>query len=268
MYPVIEIFGKEFGTYSILAVFGMLLSFFVAFLLSKRYNVEREDFIMLVLCIVAGVLVGSHILFGITNIKYIVILFKNISEFSFSEIISILINCFGGMVFYGGFIGAYIGVLVYTKITKNIERAIALDLLAVAVPLFHVFGRIGCFLGGCCFGREWSWGFTVHGNMLYPAINDVLRIPVQLIEAGCNLAIFLLILILYKKLSRRGILIYIYMIIYPVIRFVLEYFRGDEIRGELFSLSTSQWISIILFVFSIVKLLAIRYRDKHKETAA
>ena len=58
------------------------------------------------------------------------------------------------------------------------------------------------------------------------------------------------------------------MIIYPVIRFVLEYFRGDEIRGELFSLSTSQWISIILFVFSIVKLLAIRYMDKHKETAA
>lgn len=49
MYPVIEIFGKEFGTYSILAVFGMLLSFFVAFLLSKRYNVEREDFIMLIL---------------------------------------------------------------------------------------------------------------------------------------------------------------------------------------------------------------------------
>ncbi len=268
MYPIIEILGKEFGTYSILAIFGMMLSFFVAYLLGKRYNIEREDFMILCLFIVGGLLLGSHLLYGVTNIKYLIVLVKHLSEFSFSEVISILMNYFGGMVFYGGFLGACAGVWVYTKFSKKIERSLAFDLLAVVVPLFHVFGRIGCFLGGCCFGREWSWGFTVHGNTLYPEVNDVMRIPVQLIEAGCNLAIFLLILFMYKKLKQRGILIYVYMIIYPVVRFILEFYRGDEIRGELFSLSTSQWISIILFVFSIIKLITIKYRNKSKETAA
>lgn len=268
MYPIIEILGRELGTYSILAIFGMLISFFVAFILGKRKGIEREDFIILCLFIVGGLLLGSHLLYGVTNIKYLIILFKNLSEFSFSEIISLLINYFGGMVFYGGFLGACAGVLVYTKFSKKIDRSLAFDLLAVAMPLFHVFGRIGCFLGGCCYGKEWSWGFTAHGNTINPAVNDVLRIPVQLIEAGCNLIIFLLILLLYKKLKQRGKLIYVYMIIYPVARFILEFFRGDEIRGELFSLSTSQWISIILFVFSVTKLITIKYRGKYKETAA
>ena len=268
MYPIIEIFSREFGTYSILAIFGMMLSFFVAFILAKQKGIEREDFIIICLFIVGGLLLGSHVIYGVTNINHLIVLFKNLSEFSFSEIISLLINYFGGMVFYGGFLGACAGVLIYTKFSKKIERSLAFDLLAVAVPLFHVFGRIGCFLGGCCYGREWSWGFTVHGNTLSPDINGVMRIPVQLIEAGCNLAIFLLILFLYHKLRQRGILIYIYMIIYPVARFILEFFRGDEIRGELFSLSTSQWISIILFVFSVIKLITIKYRSKLEMTAA
>ncbi len=267
MYPIIEIFGKEFGTYSILAIFGMMLSFFVAYLLSKQYNIEREDFIILCLFIVGGLFFGSHLLYGVTNIKYVAVLVKNLSEFSFSEITSLLINYFGGMVFYGGFLGACVGILLYSKFFKKINRSLAFDLFAVVLPLFHVFGRIGCFFGGCCFGKEWNWGFTVHGNTLSPEVNDVMRIPVQLIEAGCNLAIFLLILFMYKKLKQRGILIYVYMIIYPVVRFILEFYRGDEIRGELFSLSTSQWISIILFVFSIIKLIIIKYRNKPKETA-
>lgn len=268
MYPIIEIFGREFGTYSILAIFGMMLSFFVAFILAKRKGIEREDFIILCLFIVGGLFIGSHLIYGVTNIKHLIILFKNLSKFSFSEIISLLITYFGGMVFYGGFLGACAGVFAYTKFSKKIDRSLAFDLFAVALPLFHVFGRIGCFFGGCCFGKEWSWGFTVHGNTLNPAVNDVLRIPVQLIEAGCNLAIFLLILFLYYKIGQRGILIYVYMIIYPVARFILEFFRGDEIRGELFSLSTSQWISIILFVFSVTKLITIKYSSKYKGTAA
>ncbi len=267
MYPIIEIFGKEFGTYSIISLFGMMLSFVVAFLLARRKNVEREDYIILCLFIVAGLLLGSHLVYGITNIKYLVIVFKNLSKLSFIETVSYVVKYFGGMVFYGGFIGACVGVLFYTKFLKKIERSLAFDLLSVAMPLFHVFGRIGCFFGGCCYGKEWSWGFTVHGNTLVPEINDVVRIPVQLIEASCNLIIFLLILFLYFKLKQRGILIYIYMIIYSVTRFVLEFYRGDEIRGVFFSLSTSQWISITLFLFSIIKLITIKYKDNNKETA-
>ena len=67
----------------------------------------------------------------------------------------------------------------------------------------------------------------------------------------------------------RDKLIYVYMIIYPVVRFTLEFFRGDEYRGFLFGLSTSQWISIILFVFSIVMLIIKRNKpERSKESAA
>lgn len=93
--------------------------------------------------------------------------------------------------------------------------------------------------------------------------------PVPLIEAACNLLIFLFILYLFKKDKMRDKLIYVYMIIYPVVRFTLEFFRGDEYRGFLFGLSTSQWISIILFVFSIVMLIIKRNKpERSKESAA
>ena len=136
-------------------------------------------------------------------------------------------------------------------------------------PLFHIFGRIGCFLAGCCYGIESDFGFTVHNNHLNPSINDVNRLPVPLIEAACNLLIFLFILYLFKKDKMRDKLIYVYMIIYPVVRFTLEFFRGDEYRGFLFGLSTSQWISIILFVFAIVMLIIKRNKpERSKENAA
>ena len=122
------------------------------------------------------------------------------------------------------------------------------------------FVLIMLILGGCCYGIESHFGFTAHGNTINPGVNDVNRFPVQLVEAACNLLIFILILTLFRKALMKDKLIYVYMLIYPVVRFILEFLRGDEIRGFLFGLSTSQWISILLFVYALIRLGIWRFR--------
>ena len=256
MFPIVEIFGREIGTYAISSLIGLVLCGFLTHSLCKKYKLGKNkgldifDIVFIMIAISVGMFIGGHILYGITHIREIAVLFSFFKRLTFMEFMTQLGIYIGGMVYYGGFIGGCIAIMIYTKYSKSIDKNDALDLFALNAPLFHVFGRIGCFLGGCCYGIESDFGFIVHGNQLYPQINDVRRFPVQLMEAFCNLLIFLLILYMFRKGISKHKLIYVYMIIYPIARFILEFFRGDTIRGFLFGLSTSQWVSIILLVFS------------------
>ncbi len=268
MFPYFEVLGRRVGSYSICAIIGLLLCGVLACHLAKRFQVAYEDVILLMVVIGVSLLIGGHILFGITNTNKLIALFQNASSYSFKQFVTYLGMCFGGMVYYGGFLGACVGLLVYTKYSKQVERKIAFDLYAVCIPLFHVFGRIGCFLSGCCYGMESSFGFVVHGNDLIPEINDVRRLPVPLIEATCNLVIFFILLRLFLKGKESGKVIFYYMLIYPVVRFILEFFRGDAVRGFLFGLSTSQWISIGLFAVAIWKLFLTKFKGKKTAVCA
>ena len=268
MFPYFEVLGRQIGSYSICALVGLLLCGVVACKLAVRFKVAYEDVILLMVVIGVSLLIGGHVLFGITNTNKLIALFQNASSYNFKQILTYLGMCFGGMVYYGGFLGGCVGLLIYTKYNKIVERKIAFDLFAVCVPLFHVFGRIGCFFSGCCYGMESRFGFVIHGNTLIPEINDVRRLPVPLIEAVCNLVIFFILLRLFKKGKENGKMIFYYMLIYPVVRFVLEFFRGDAIRGFLFGLSTSQWISIGLFVVSVWKLFLSKSGGKKTAVCA
>ena len=254
MFPYFEVFGRQIGSYSIFAIVGLLLCGVLACRLAKRFKIAYEDIILLMVAIGVSLLIGGHLLFGITNTNKLIALFEKASSYNIKQIFTYLGMCFGGMVYYGGFLGACVGVLIFTKFSKAIERKLAFDLYAVCIPLFHVFGRIGCFFSGCCYGIESEFGFIVRGNTLIPELNDVRRLPVPLIEAACNLIIFLILLRMFLKGKECGKMIFWYMLIYPVVRFTLEFFRGDAIRGFLFGLSTSQWISIILFAVAVWKL--------------
>ena len=268
MFPTFEVFGRTFGMYGIMTVIGAAFCVLVGMFLRKKFNIMWEDLALVMIASAFSLFIFAHLVFAITNIDKLVILFRNIGNLSFDKIIAMLAECFGGMVFYGGFIGGAIGIMFYCRvINKKLNKNNFLDIYAVLTPLFHIFGRIGCFLGGCCYGVESEFGFTVHGNTLNPLVNDVNRFPIQLVEAGLNLLIFLFLLFLFNKDIMRDKLIYIYMLVYPVVRFIDEFFRGDAYRGFLFGLSTSQWISIILLVFSITMLI-IKHFKKPKPDAA
>lgn len=129
------------------------------------------------------------------------------------------------------------------------------SLTAPAIPLFHVFGRVGCFLGGCCYGLPSAWGFVYRYSPVAEA-NGVSRFPVQLVEAAWNLVLFLLL----ARLQRRGRdrLLPLYLALYAPARFLLEFLRGDAYRGIFLGLSTSQWISLFLFPAALYALLRPR----------
>ena len=254
MFPSFEFLGRTIGTYGLCSVAGILFSVFVAVMLGKRYKYAFEDILLLTLSICAGILVGGHLLYGVTNAGNMVSALKNAEGMSLIYLVSVIASGFGGMVFYGGFLGGAAAVVIYSKHSKALEYPNTMDLYAAVIPLFHTFGRIGCFLGGCCYGKEWPWGFAVRENPYIPEMAGPVRIPVQLIEAGCNLIIFIVIAVLFIKNKYSGKLIFIYMLLYPVARFILEFFRGDELRGILFGISTSQYISIILFAFALGRL--------------
>lgn len=183
MYPVIEIFGRQIGSYAVCSFLGLLVCGFVAWLLGKKYKIEIEPIIFVILVAGVSLVVGGSILYGITNIKDIITIFGKISEVGVWKALKAIASLFGGSVFYGGFIASIIIVRLYLKKFHADIKENFFDLYIVCVPLFHAFGRLGCFFGGCCYGKEGSWGFVITGNTLIPEINDVMRIPVPLIEA-------------------------------------------------------------------------------------
>lgn len=166
----------------------------------------------------------------------------------------------GGFVFYGGLIGAVIAVYIYSRQFKVAFKELLLTMIPV-IPLIHTFGRIGCLGAGCCYGMEYhGFGNIVFHNSMF-APNGVELFPMQIVESICNLIIFAIILITYTKHVGTYKTVGLYLILYSVTRFVLEFFRGYLIRGHLFSISTSQWISIILFVIAIA-IFVLEWKKK------
>lgn len=259
MYPLINIFGIEIQTYSVMAVIGFILTTVVALYLGKLRRIAPDKSFMATLISGLGIFIGGHFLFALTNIKNIA---KVITEsgFSFSDIIPYI----SGMVFYGGLFGAIIAVFIYGTVNKEVDREDLFDVFAVSVPLFHAFGRVGCFLAGCCYGVESDFGITAYLN---PSATHygVSRFPVALAEAFVNLLIFALLLCFFKRNKLSGKLIFIYLLMYAPARFVLEFFRGDKVRGFIFGFSTSQFISLLILCFLII-YFAVSIKKKSNKT--
>lgn len=264
MIPNFELFGKPLSAYLIIALIGIFVTLFFTYRLAQKKGLDEISVLFIMLLAFAGALIGGHLLYGVTNIRLIADLIQNPAQISsFNDFINSIAVIFGGSVFYGGLLGGLLTAYCYIRKTK-LPFSDYSDLCTLAIPLFHIFGRIGCFLSGCCYGIEWSHGIVYRYSVIESA-NHVPRLPVQLIEATGNLLIFILLLVLYQKNRGKGKLLYTYLLIYPVMRFTLEFFRGDEIRGFFAGLSTSQWISIILFLFAAVKLIRNGKKAKKSE---
>ena len=249
MYPLINIFGFEIQTYSVMAVIGFVLTAVLALNLGKRRNIPTEKSLMVTFVSAFGIFLGGHLLFALTNLQNIVKLISS-GNFSFSALMPYI----SGMVFYGGLFGAVVAVFLYTAKNKDVKRSDVFDIFAVSVPFFHIFGRIGCFFAGCCYGVESDFGITTYLNTSATHYG-VSRFPVALVEAFINLLIFILIVSFFKRNKLKGKLVFLYLTIYAPARFALEFFRGDIIRGFILGLSTSQFISLLIISFICIYFL-------------
>jgi phosphatidylglycerol:prolipoprotein diacylglycerol transferase len=130
-----------------------------------------------------------------------------------------------------------------------------LDIMAVTTCLVHFFGRIGCFMAGCCHGKPTGsfLGVTFTNEACYAPLHIPL-FPTQLMEAGYILCILITLWILRNKRTFYGQLFLIYIMLYAIGRSILEIYRGDSKRGFVVEeyLSHSQLIAGIL-------LLAVLY---------
>lgn len=254
MNPYLNIFGKQIPYYGLLFAFGLLIGGLTALIRAKKRNIEKFD--ILCAAVFAGIfgIVSAKLFSVITSINYILDY-----QVPFIDVIK------NGFVFYGGLVGGFLGLLLYCKIYK-LPLTDFTDVFAVSVPLGHAFGRIGCFISGCCFGIPHSGFLSItYTNAVDP--NTPIGTPllaIQLIESIALFLLYITLVIIYYKTKPRGICTAIYVVAYAIIRFVLEFFRGDDVRGFILGASTSQIISICLIITMVYVLVYQKISKKSK----
>lgn len=150
---------------------------------------------------------------------------------------------FEGFVVFGGIIGAILSLYLYCRV-KKLDLLDYLDLMAPSVALAQAFGRVGCFLAGCCYGRETDFCIGVVFTHSAYAPNGVKLLPTQLFMSAGDLLLMLILLWYSSKERMKGRTTMLYLILYSLGRFALEFLRNDN-RGTVGILSTSQFIGIL-----------------------
>lgn len=252
----------DFGLFKIPAYGTMIVTgaaianLIVILLILKRDKKEIWDFVILEGYGLLGGIIGSKLL-------YLIVSFNDIpwDRIWEPEILAALIG--GGFVFYGGLILAVILVFIAGKVHK-IDAWDYISNYAFAIPLAHGFGRIGCFLAGCCYGIPYDGPIAVvypEDSLIAPA--GIPMFPVQIVETGCLFVIAIILFLLYW-FRKADYLLPTYFILYGIVRFVLEYYRYDDYRGKFLMFYTSQWISIGMIVAGIIWIVYLVITKKKR----
>jgi len=246
MFPdLIDIGFLHIKTYGACMAAGFILCWWLIEKLSGRKDLSN----LLLSLMVSGV-VGSRVAYVIEHWSV---------EFAKHPMSVIRVDQ-GGLMFYGGFILAFLVFFGWCFLRKENPLRLA-DLLAAVIPLGHAFGRIGCFFYGCCYGRDshaWcavtfpagSPSWFEHDRQLVSVL------PTQLFEAAALLVLFVALMALWRRKGRPvGLVTGVYLIGYAVIRFGIETLRGDP-RAAVGPFSISQTISLAMTFVGLTFLLA------------
>lgn len=233
--------------YGFMIAIGVLAAWFVAEQRARKMHLAYEHVFYLVVWCAIGGFASAKILFWITNWREFL---QNPWEIIGSE----------GFVVYGGIIGGILVGWLYCTI-KKLKFLTYFDLMMPSIALAQGFGRLGCLLAGCCYGKETSGPFAITFTDSDFAPNHVPLIPTQIYSSILDFAHFFLLLYVAKHKKADGQVAGCYLICYSIGRFVIEMFRGDIERGNVGIFSTSQFISIFILIAGI-GLTAVTGRRK------
>lgn len=221
--------------------FMLFTSFITAFVLT-RMELKRKGFnpdlayeLMLWFAVLG--IIGARLAYVLLN---------------FSEFASNLIRVFaiweGGLTFFGGFILAALAFLLIARIRELPVKSLA-DAIVPGLALGAAITRVGCFLNGCCYGCVTDSVLGVR----FPGTLGGLRHPTQLYHSLANLSIFIVLMLVRRRVKTPGNLFWLYILLYSVGRFVVEFFRAD--MAKLGSLTYSQVITIGTFLLAAFILI-------------
>lgn len=238
--------GHFIAYYGLMIVLGICISTFIAYFQIRRFSLVMND--LLIICGFSG-------LFGILGAKilYLIVSFRYISFARLTDINYVASLMSGGFVFLGG-IGGVILALNFCKSKYQIPVQQYIQSCIGCIPIGHAFGRIGCFLVGCCHGVPYTgWLSVTYTESLF-APCGVELFPVQLVEAAIELILGIFLLMMSSKLQHNSGLL-LYLIGYSLSRFCLEFLRYDETRGRIAGMPTSQFLSALLFILAGFSLI-------------
>ena len=239
MKPILfKVFGLNVYGYGMMIAIGICAALIFLSYRSKKKGYDEDSILnMAIIAIIAGIM-GGKVLYIITEIKNII------------NNINILKDIGSGFVIYGAILGGALGVFFYSK-KKGWNILQVFDLIAPTVILAQGFGRIGCFLAGCCYGKETKLPIGVDFTNSLFVQSGIIRHPTQLYSSAFDFALAFFLLSYDRKKRKDGKVFSLYVILYSIGRFFVEFLRDDP-RGAVGVLSTSQFISIFTLIFGIV----------------
>ena len=266
-----KIGGFPIYWYGILIAGGFLCGLWTASRRAALDHLDSKAISDLGVWIIIGALVGSRVLYVFTN-------WDNYSGKSLLEWINFRE---GGLVFYGGFIGAALAVVLFsfTRPTESLWKIA--DALAPSIPLGHALGRLGCLMYGCCFGStcDLPWAvqfplgspaYSMHNSLGLLAGNDVHSLhvhPSQVYAALLNFALYGGLAWLYRRKCFDGQVFGVYLVVYSINRFVIEFFRGDYQLEQMWAgwIKPGQQLSLLLLPVGLVLLGLLSRRKAYNQ---
>ncbi len=258
MFPILFRLGPftvySYGFFVILGVaIGIVIMVFRA--KAEGISLPFERLVDLFFYCILSAMIGARGLYVLTHLEHFL---KNpLAIFNLSE---------GGLVFYGGLLLAAGVSLIYMRRHRLPIWRLA-DLVAPSISLGIALGKIGCFLAGCCYGKETSlpWAVVFRNPDSLARLDTPLH-PVQLYESIINLAIFFFLLVKHKTMTFEGGIFWLFIFLYSVSRFFTEMVRGDPRGSFLHSpLSVSQGIGLFLAFLSILMLFYLKRLKEGKK---
>jgi phosphatidylglycerol:prolipoprotein diacylglycerol transferase len=252
MHPILFHIGSwPVYSYGVLLATAYLVALQLAVVRARHRGVDGTRIMDLGIYLIIAALVGAKVMLVLVDLKYFLA--------NPGDIFSLVR---AGGVFYGGLLGALVTAIVLVR-RYQLQIWATADLFAPGIALGHVIGRMGCLMAGCCYGRptDVPWAITFTNPDAAANVGTPLGIPLhptQLYDAGAELLI-LVLLLATERLGRpfSGRTFWLYMLLYGISRFVIEFFRGDE-RGALLGVSTSQFVSLVVVPLAIAMLIRLR----------
>ncbi len=263
MHPILFSVGNwPVYSYGVLLAAAYLIGLQLGVVRARKAGVDPARVMDLGIYLIIAALVGAKLMLIAVDWEY----FKSQPR----ELLSLVR---AGGVFYGGLIAA-VAVGLWLVRRYKLPVWITADLMAPGIALGHVVGRFGCLLAGCCYGRptDVPWAITFTDPLAAQNVGTPLGIPLhptQLYDAGAELLILGVLLFTERKgRPFAGRTFWMYLLLYGISRFIIEFYRGDPNRGTvMLGLSTSQFVSLLLVPGSLLMLAYLR-RQRQAPKAA